>query len=85
MKKIFSVMVVVLLMSILLAGTANAEELPVGSCPNGYALEMFMEHTEPHMHHHLGLAQDLNADRFICMRIVSEDLHVHVDNSLPLR
>jgi hypothetical protein len=36
------------------------------------------------MHHHIGVTQDLNADGFICMRIVAQDLHLHVDNSLPL-
>jgi hypothetical protein len=85
MKQIYAVLFVVLMTSLLFASTTYASEgEPVGSCPAGFTLEMFMEHTEPHMHHHIGITQDLNVDGFICMRIVAQDLHLHVDNSLPL-
>jgi hypothetical protein len=85
MKKILSLMIVVLLMSFLLTSTAIASEgSPVGSCPSGFEQHEFMEHADPHMHHHIGITQDLNGDGFICMKMISEDLHLHVDNSLPL-
>jgi len=85
MKKILSLMIVVLLMSFFLTGTAVASEgSPVGSCPSGFELHEFMEHSDPYMHHHIGITQDLNGDSFICMKMVSEELHLHVDNSLPL-
>ena len=85
MKKILSLMIVVLLMSFLLTSTAIASEgSPAGSCPPGFDLHMFMEHSDPHMHQHIGITQDLNGDGLICMKMISEELHLHVDNSLPL-
>jgi hypothetical protein len=85
LKKLFPLLILMMAISLLFAGSVYASEgTPVGSCPTGYTLEMFMDHSDPHMHHHIGITEDLNADGFICMRIVSQDLHLHVDNSLPL-
>lgn len=78
-------LVVVFLLSTILTSAAYASGgNPVGSCPPGFDLTDFMDHTGPHMHSHIGLNQDLNGDGFICMKIVSGDMHLHVDNYLPL-
>jgi len=33
---------------------------------------------------HIGLDVDINGDGYICMQVVTPDLHVHVDNTYPL-
>jgi hypothetical protein len=36
------------------------------------------------MHQHIGVDQDLNGDGYICMKMLSNDLHLHVDDSISL-
>lgn len=36
------------------------------------------------MHQHIDVAEDLKDDGEICMKVLSDELHLHVDNSLPL-
>lgn len=85
MKKLFSILIVVFLMSQLFASTAFASEgQPAGSCQPPFELHPFMDHSGDPMHQHIGVTQDLNGDGFICMKMISPDLHLHVDNFLPL-
>lgn len=56
----------------------------LGSCLPAFELHHFMDHSGEHMHHHIGLDRDLNGDGWICMQMLPNDLHLHVDNSLPL-
>lgn len=85
MKKIFSLIIAVLLITFALTNTVMASEgSPAGSCPSDFDIHMFMDHSGEHMHKHIGLVQDINGDGFICMMVVARDLHLHVDNALPL-
>ena len=84
MKKILSLMIVVLLMSFLLTSTAIASEgSPVGSCPPLFELHHYMDHSGDPLHTHIGVDQDLNGDGYICMRMLTNDLHLHIDNFIP--
>jgi len=86
MKKLFSVVLVVLLFSQLFAVSASASEgQPAGRCAPAFEIHPFMEHSGDPIHHHIGVDQDLNGDGFICMKMLNPDLHLHVDNSIPLR
>ncbi len=85
MKLIFSVLLAALLASFWAAGPALAEHGdPVGSCPTAFEKHHMMDHTGEHMHHHIGLDRDLNGDGWICMQMLPNDLHLHVDNRLPV-
>jgi hypothetical protein len=86
MKKLFSVVLVTFLLSQLFTATAFAmENQPVGRCAPTFDLIPYMDHSGEHMHTHIGVDQDLNGDGFICMKMLSADLHLHVDNSIPLK
>lgn len=85
MMKMFSVLLVVLLLSVFLATSASASPGdPAGSCPSSFDLHPYMEQSGDHMHQHIGVNRDLNGDDFICMKMLPNDLHLHVDNSKPL-
>lgn len=85
MKKLFSILLVTLLVSLFLVTTAFASHGdPVGSCPPNFELQHFMDHSGDHMHRHIGTDRDLNSDGYICMKMLSSDLHLHVDNFLSL-
>lgn len=85
MKKLFSILLVTLLVSLFLATTAFASHGdPAGSCPPNFELHHFMDHSGDHIHRHIGIDRDLNGDGYICMKMLSSDLHLHVDNFLPL-
>lgn len=86
MRKLFSILLVTLLMSLFLVPAAFASHGdPVGSCPPNFELHHFMDHSGDHMHRHIGVDRDLNGDGYTCMKMLSPDLHLHVDNLLPLR
>ena len=85
MNRLVSILLVALLLSQLFTITASAATgVPVGTCVSGFELHPFMEHSGDHMHHHIGVAQDLNGDGFICMNLLSADLHLHLDNTVPI-
>ena len=84
-KKLFSALMVVLLLSQVFSITAFASDgQPAGRCAPPFELHPFMDHSGDHMHQHIGVDRDLNGDGFICMKMISPDLHLHVDNSIPL-
>ena len=84
MKKTYSVLLVTLLISLFLAIPAFASPGdPVGSCPPGFEQHHFMDHDGDYMHRHIGVDRDLNGDGYICMKMLPNDLHLHVDNSVP--
>lgn len=85
MKKLLSILLVMLVMSFIFINTALASNGGlVGSCPPNFELHHFMDHSGEQMHQHIGLNQDLNGDGYICMKMLPNDLHLHVDNSIPL-
>jgi hypothetical protein len=83
MRKILIISVMTILMSAFLAVPVMAQEgPPVGTCAPGFVMHHFMEHVDHH-DHHIGMEVDLNGDGFICVKHLSNGLHVHVDNVLP--
>ena len=85
MKKLFSILVILTVVSLFITSPVAASEAnPVGACPPAFELHHTMDHTGPHMHPHIGADQDSNVDGFICMKMLPNDLHLHVDNTLPL-
>ena len=82
MKRLSLILLVVFLFTALLPGTAFARSSALaGSCPPGFELHPYMDHSGEPMH--IGLTTDLNGDGYICMRMISPNLHLHVDNFLP--
>lgn len=85
MKKLFTILLVILLVSLFWATTAFASQGDLlGSCPPNFERHLFMDHSGDPMHRHIGVTQDLNGDGYICMKMLTNDLHLHVDNNLPL-
>jgi hypothetical protein len=85
MKTIFSVLLITLLITVLLPAQAFASPTdPAGSCPPAFELHMFMDHSGDPLHVHIGVDRDLDGDGYICMKMLPNDLHLHVDNSTPL-
>ncbi|MCI0521190.1 MAG: hypothetical protein L0Z70_13165 [Chloroflexi bacterium] len=85
MKKLTVILSVVILASLALAPLALASEgAPAGNCPPPFELHHFHDHSGEHMHRHIGVDRDLNGDGYICMKMLPNDLHLHVDNALPL-
>lgn len=84
MKKRILLITFLIILVLLLTGTAFASHgEPAGSCPSGFHLHHFMEHHDG-AHQHIGVERDLNGDGWTCAKHVTEELHVHVDNRVPL-
>ena len=85
MKKILAVFIVILLLSQVFTVSAFAAgSMPVGGCLPGFELMPIMDHTGDMMDMHIGITVDLNGDGYICMKVISPDLHLHIDNTVPL-
>ena len=86
MKVALLSLLVALLVSLFIPSTALASEASqIGGCPVYFELHPFMDHTGEHMHTHIGLDLDLNGDGYICMKMLPNDLHLHVDNTYAIR
>lgn len=85
MKKLTMVTLVTIMLAVFLVIPALAapQNLPIGACPVGFELHPFMMHEGEHEDHdhHIGLAQDLNRDGYICVMHL-DSFHVHMDNVL---
>ena len=83
-KLILALMIAVLIPQFAVP-TVLAGGEPIGRCPEGFTIEMAMDHDMHHHHQHVGTSADQNGDGYICMKHVTpeEGIHVHVDNSLP--
>lgn len=86
MLKALSIVMLVILLTLSVSTVANAASAPVGSCPTagGFTLMEVMLH-DAMEHTHAGLAADLNGDGYLCMRMATDTIHVHMDNALPLQ
>ena len=69
----------IVLLSLVLAGSAYGQ---AGSCPPNFDLHPVHEHDE-HQHQHIGSDKDQNGDGYLCVKHISEQLHLHIDNNLP--
>jgi hypothetical protein len=87
MKKTISLLLLIALLAIFLASPASASHgEPAGGCPPQFELHHFMDHdNHDHHHRHIGVTEDLNQDGYICVKHVSQDLHAHADNFMPLK
>ena len=80
-KKIVTLLIaMVLVFTVVPSVFAANGHLPVGSCPPGLEIMDFMHHDDGDMDHHIGLKVDLNGDGLICMKVLPNGLHVHMDN-----
>jgi hypothetical protein len=85
MKKTVSIILIVLVLSSIFTATAFASGgQPLGSCATGFELHP-VDHIGDTMHMHIGLKADLNGDGFICMKNVTPDYCLIVDDFLPVR
>jgi hypothetical protein len=85
MKRIMLVVMIIMVVSLSFTVPAYAKSnMPVDACPSGFELMNYMDGNHTDMQMHIGLAMDLNGDGYICMEIISPDLHLHVDNTLTL-
>jgi hypothetical protein len=82
-KKLVFLLLMVLLLSSLSSYTVYASGGQSGrSCPQGYELHPLMDPMDQ-MHTHIGLDQDLNGNGFVCMKMVTPDYCVIVDDTIP--
>ena len=89
MKKLLVALYIVVLLALVLSATVFAQEGdPVGGCPHGFHLHHVMDHDDHagHIHQHVGSAADQNGDGYLCVIHVSVNgnIHVHIDNNVPL-
>ena len=80
MKKAVSILLLMMVLLFTLSTAVLAQSgPPVGHCPPGFEPHDAMHHDMPE-HQHAGLKVDLNQDGTICVKHVTEEIHVHVDN-----
>ena len=89
MRKRLFVLLMVLVLALTAVSVVVAEDgQPVGGCPDSFNLHMAMGHGhgDHGQHHHVGNDRDLNGDGYICGKHVSNNgsVHVHIDNNVPL-
>jgi hypothetical protein len=85
MKNILLVLLAVTIITMLATTPAYASGgIPVGACPPGFDLMQYMDGNHQDMPMHIGLEVDLNSNGYICMKVISPKLHLHVDDVLPL-
>jgi len=87
MKIKTTIVLLVVLASLLLTSTALASSgTPTNACAPGFELMPYMSHEgdHEHMHTHRGVDADLNGDGFVCMKVLPNNMHLHIDNRLPL-
>jgi len=83
LKKILLIAFLALFLAVVVAPTAFAMAgEPVAGCPKGFELMMVMDHEDP-MHQHIGTMADQNGDGWVCMRHITDERHLHIDNTVP--
>ena len=81
MKKILSILLIMLLVSLILVSTVYASpEKPSGSCKRGYNLQSMDKHFGESASLLLNPATDKNGDGYICVQSYSNGQHRHLDN-----
>ena len=89
MKRLFTGLMLVMLLSlgIVPAASTDPSELRKG-CPNpSFELHHAADHDQGHEgeHRHIGSNTDRNGDGYICVKHISDDKHLHIDNNVPLK
>jgi hypothetical protein len=87
MKKLLIVLMLVLLLSITVVFVALAHEgEPINGCPNpSFELHHIEDHEHEGEHRHIGSDTDRNGDGYICVKHISPDKHLHIDNNVPFK
>ena len=89
MRKLIPIVILGLLLSLSVVTVAFASGGPIRGCPDNFKLHQAMDHDghHDHPHKHVGTDTDRNGDGWICVKHVSVDgnVHVHIDNNVPLR
>ncbi len=81
MKKLFPILIIVLLVSLILVSTVLAAPgKPVGNCKRGYKLQFLSQHAGESASLFLNPAVDANGDGYICAQYYSNGVHRHLDN-----
>jgi len=71
--------IVLLMFAFVPSAAAQEGQPPVGTCLPGF--ERHAIHDMPGEHeHHIGLTVDLNMNGYLCVKHLSNDLHVHTDD-----
>lgn len=81
MKRTTLALILALVLVSILAPAASAKTVPPSGCPVGFELHETTHHE--HHDHHIGLQTDLNGDGYLCVKVLNDDRHVHVDNVIP--
>jgi hypothetical protein len=76
-RMVYVLLVVGLLLSVAAVASAG------GGCADGFELHPTMDHDGDHEHplHHIGTDTDLNGDGQICVKHLSDTIHVRIDNN----
>jgi hypothetical protein len=67
--------------SVASAAAESGNPPATGICPDGFTLHMIED--GDHHEHHIGLKTDLNGNGYLCVKILSEERHVHIDDVIP--
>ena len=88
MRKLYGTLFLVVVLALIVPAATVAAADPVGSCPPGFVLHPAMQHDHEPGHRHVGTDTDHNGDGWICVKHVTlkngTEVHVHIDNVLPL-
>lgn len=86
MKRLFTGLTLVMLLSLGIAPAASAEySAQVAGCPKPFHLHHLEDDDAGHegSHRHIGSNTDRNGDGYICVKHISPDKHLHIDNNVP--
>ena len=82
MKKTLLMLLTALVLIFTLVSPVQAAGSAPSACPPGFELHAIGDHLD-HPDHHIGLAVDLNGNGYLCMKMLGNGLHVHVDDVIP--
>lgn len=83
MKRLFSGLMLAMLLSLGIVSTTLAEQgtSTMKGCPKPFG-EPILAHSHDH-EGHIGTDADQNGDGYICVKHISDDKHLHIDNNVP--
>jgi hypothetical protein len=87
-NRLFSMLMLVMLLSFGVAPIVSAGHgEPIKGCPKPFELHHAADHDQGHEgeHRHIGSNTDRNGDGYICVKHISDDKHLHIDNNVPLK
>ncbi len=83
MKRLFTALMLVMLLSLGIVSTTLAEQgtSTVKGCPKPFDGPL-PAHSHDH-ERHIGTDADQNGDGYICVKHISLNKHLHIDNNVP--